>query len=290
MTAEWQWDESLFAGAAPHYPLGRLPYPDGLADSIAAALDLDGTGTLLDVGCGPGTVTLRLAPFFARAIGVDPDRGMLAEADVQATEAGLDPRPTWILARAEDLAAHLEPGTIRAATFGASFHWMDRDLVAAEVHDLLEPGGAFVHLGPGHPTERPPTEVPDDAIAELIEGYLGTTRRAGQGIRLTSPGDEEAVLARLPYDGPERVVVRGQPVERTPDQVVHLVLSMSNAAPHLFGDRLDDFVADLRGLLGDRTYVADQGDTLVRIWRKRTGKTSPMTADDRTSDEATPPV
>ena len=270
---DWEWDPTLFEGAARHYTEGRLPYPDGLEDAIAGALRLDGTGTLLDVGCGPGVLALRLAPRFGHVVGLDPDPGMLAEAERLATEQGT-PNATWLLARAEDLAAHVGDGTLRAATFAQSFHWMDRDLVAALVHDALEPGGAFVHVGPGHPTERPPTEVPDDAIGELIARYLGPHRRAGQGIRLTSPGDEDDVLARLPYDGPQRIVVTGRPLERTTDQVVHHVLSMSNAAPHLFGDRLDGFVADLRALLGggDRTFVADQGDTLVRIWRKRTGK------------------
>jgi hypothetical protein len=56
------WDESFFAGAARYYEQGRLPYAPGLADAFARGLALDGRGRLLDVGCGPGTVTLPLAP------------------------------------------------------------------------------------------------------------------------------------------------------------------------------------------------------------------------------------
>ncbi len=29
---DWEWDETLFAGAAPYYTEGRLPYAEGLAD------------------------------------------------------------------------------------------------------------------------------------------------------------------------------------------------------------------------------------------------------------------
>ena len=29
---EWEWDETLFAGAAPYYAQGRLPYAEGLAN------------------------------------------------------------------------------------------------------------------------------------------------------------------------------------------------------------------------------------------------------------------
>lgn len=66
----WQWDESLYAGSAAHYGVGRMPYSPSLADAIRRELGLDGTGRLLDVGCGPGSRSCdsRLHRF-------DPDRG-----------------------------------------------------------------------------------------------------------------------------------------------------------------------------------------------------------------------
>src|SRR5690242_1766877 len=63
--ADWAWDETLYAGAARYYPAGRMPYPGALALAIQAELGLDGTGKLLDVGCGPGSLTLLLAPLAA---------------------------------------------------------------------------------------------------------------------------------------------------------------------------------------------------------------------------------
>jgi hypothetical protein len=32
---QWEWDQSLFAGAAGYYEQGRLPYAPGLADALA---------------------------------------------------------------------------------------------------------------------------------------------------------------------------------------------------------------------------------------------------------------
>lgn len=67
----WEWDDSLYAGSAPHYGIGRMPYPSGLADAVRDELGLDGTGRLLDVGCGPGSLTLLFSPLFESAVGVD---------------------------------------------------------------------------------------------------------------------------------------------------------------------------------------------------------------------------
>ncbi|KAA0916187.1 class I SAM-dependent methyltransferase, partial [Streptomyces apricus] len=144
MTADWEWDDTLFLGAAAHYRRGRLPYAPGLADALAGALGLDGRGRLLDVGCGPGTVALTLAHLFAEVVGVDPDRGMIDEAAREAAVRGLDGRARWVRARAEELPAGL--GTFDVAVFAQSFHWTDRGPVAATVRDMLRPGGALVHV------------------------------------------------------------------------------------------------------------------------------------------------
>ena len=102
----WSWDESLFAGTAGDDEQGRTPYAPGLADAFARSLDLDGQGRLLDVGCGPGTVTIPLAPLFEAAVGLDPDPEMLACASHAAARRGIG-NATWVRERAEALPAGL---------------------------------------------------------------------------------------------------------------------------------------------------------------------------------------
>ena len=52
------------------------------------------------------------------------------------------------------------------------------------------------------------------------------------------------------FEGPRVVRVESRQVlDRSVDDVVASVLSMSFSAPHLFGDRLPAFVEDLRALL-----------------------------------------
>ena len=139
----WSWDPTLYAGSATHYVAGRVPYPRELSTVLVDALALRGTGRLLDVGCGPGSLTLLLAPHVAQAIGVDADPDMLAEAARLAREQDLT-NTTWRNLRAEDLPADLLP--VDVVTFAQSFHWMDRPRVAAAARGLLTPGGALVHV------------------------------------------------------------------------------------------------------------------------------------------------
>jgi hypothetical protein len=239
-------DDTLFRGTAEHYPVGRMAYPAAVAERLRDALGLDGTGRLLDVGCGPGSLTLLLAPLFEAAVGVDADAGMIERA------RPLGPAVEWHVLRAEELPAGL--GTFRVVTFAQSFHWMDQPVVAGRVRGMLAPGGAWVHVGAtthrGIPTADS-ASPPWEAIDALVAAYLGPVRRAG---RTTLPGGtrsgEEDVMRAAGYRGPIRVLAGGgEVVERTADEVVSAVFSLSYAAPHLFGDRLAAFETDLRALL-----------------------------------------
>ncbi|MGA5895666.1 class I SAM-dependent methyltransferase [Streptomyces venetus] len=272
----WEWDDTLFSGAAAYYGRGRLPYAPGLADALAEALRLDGRGRLIDVGCGPGTLALSCAHLFAEIVGVDPDSGMIAEAARGAADRGVGEKTRWVRARAETLPAGL--GTFTVATFGQSFHWMDRDLVAATVRDMLRPGGALVHIA-DLKTDEPTVDglphpaVPYAAVDELVKRYLGPVRRAGRGLLPQgTAGGEAEVFARAGFAGPRRLVVPGgQALERTFDDVVAWVFSMSFSAPHLFEGRRDDFERDLRGLLREASesgLFSERGpSTEVFVWR-----------------------
>lgn len=133
----------LYAGSAQYYAVGRVGYPTALGDALAEQLRLDGTGRLLDVGCGPGNFTLLLGPRFAQVIGVDADGEMLAVAARQATAAGIA-NVNWLQVRAEELPAGL--GRFQVISFAQSFHWLDQLAVARIVLGMLTDRGACVHV------------------------------------------------------------------------------------------------------------------------------------------------
>jgi SAM-dependent methyltransferase len=56
---------------------------------FVAALDLEGCATLLDVGCGPGTIALTVAPRLTHVYGLDYSPGMLAAFAEEARTRGL---------------------------------------------------------------------------------------------------------------------------------------------------------------------------------------------------------
>jgi 2-polyprenyl-3-methyl-5-hydroxy-6-metoxy-1,4-benzoquinol methylase len=139
----------LYAGSARYYAAGRVGYPTALAEALGTALHLDGAGRLLDVGCGPGNFTLLMAPWFEQVTGVDADSDMLAEAERQATEAGIG-NVDWRQAAGRGAAGRTGP--IPVISFAQSFHWMDQAAVAGTALKMLQPDGACVHV---HATDAP---------------------------------------------------------------------------------------------------------------------------------------
>ena len=275
MPGEFEWDETLYAGSAAYYATGRVPYPAELADAVAAKLSLDGSGRLLDCGCGPGSLTLLLAPRFSEAVGIDADPDMIAQARAEAARAGRskasprgDDSPSTprrgassaSSVRFQHMRAEAMPGglgTFQLITFAQSFHWVDQPRVARTALGMLEPGGAFAlvhattHEGVADDDPLPSPRPPRSGITKLVASYLGPVRRAGRSVIPGGPpSGEDGVLRGAGFRGPDRIEVGGGAIaSRTEDEVVASVFSLSSAAPHLFGDRLDAFEQELRGLL-----------------------------------------
>jgi SAM-dependent methyltransferase len=270
------YDPTIYLGSAPHYRRGRPAYSPELEALLAHETGLDGTGRLLDGGCGPGVLTVRLAHLFEQVVGLDPDAGMLAEGSRAAQEANVT-NIRWVQGLAEQLPA-VAPGPYRLVTFGQSFHWTDERRVAETVYDMLEPGGALamiVHTVAGRP--RPPSPgappIPHDEITALVEKYLGPARRVGQGVAVERTHRFEDVLVRTRFGAPRQFFAPGIPdLLRDSESVLSGYLSLSSSAPHLFGDRLDDFTGEVRALLANRSadgmFWDWPGDTEVVMARK----------------------
>jgi SAM-dependent methyltransferase len=256
MADDWRWDETLYRGSAAYYGVGRMRYPPAVADAFTEAFGLDGTQRVLDVGCGPGSLTLLLAARVAAAVGVDADPDMIAAAMAAADRTGVT-NAEWHVMRAEDLPADL--GRFALVTFAQSFHWFEQAAVASALRGMLEPGGACVHLqatthrGDESDDALEHPRPPHEQIDVLVRSYLGPARRAGRGPRVVrTREDEEDALRRAGLTGPTRIELdTASVVTRSADEIVAATFSLSGSTPHLFGADATRFEADLRALLDD---------------------------------------
>jgi SAM-dependent methyltransferase len=231
---------------------------------------------LLDVGCGPGVLAVRLARLFEACVGLDPDPAMIAEGGRAAQDQGIA-NITWVQARAEELPA-VAPGPFRLVTFGQSFYWTEEVRVADAVYDMVEPGGALAlvgHHAEGRavPPSPGPPRIPHDEIGEVVRKYLGPARRAGQGTAPVQPLSVEDALASTRFGAPQVIFAPGAPnLVRDVEAVLSNYFSMSYAAPHLFGERIEEFADEVRELLWKRSpdglFWDWPGDTEVVLVRK----------------------
>ena len=251
-------DPQAFEGTAEYYAVGRPPYSAQLADTMARELSLDGTGQLLDVGCGPGVLALALARLFDQVTALDPEPGMLRAGQRRCEQAGVA-NVRWVQGVAEDIAA-LDLASWRVVTFGQSFHRVRRPEVAEAVYDLLVPGGSLVlisHQIDGRPRPADPgyPEIPHAAVRKLILDYLGdNARRYLATWNEGQPTRFEDTLSQTRFGGSRTIYAPGRPdLIRDIDTVVANCFSLSYAAPRWFGNRRADFEADLRHLLHEHS-------------------------------------
>jgi ubiquinone/menaquinone biosynthesis C-methylase UbiE len=229
----------LFRGAAPYYARFRRPPPCEVVQYLVERFELNGRGRLLDVGCGTGQVFCRLAPCFEEVVGVDRDPEMVHLAKLAAGDVGLT-KVQVVEGAAESISASM--GKFRMVTFGASFHWMERQTVACAMYKILEPNGAMVVLSPGgiHAGETPWEQVIKDVLSE----FLGMDRRAGSGKYRAGKRHAE-VLAETPFGVP---VVKHLAISETwtLDEVVGYLYSTSYASRFVLGANAEAFEDAIR--------------------------------------------
>ena len=93
----------LFAGTAGYYARYRPGYPAAVLDRLRAVFGLDGTGRLLDLGCGTGELARPLHADFEQAVGIDISPEMVAEARRQSARAGIA-NVRWLCLPAEEIS------------------------------------------------------------------------------------------------------------------------------------------------------------------------------------------
>lgn len=129
--------------AAWSYREGRLNYAPHLIQKAAETASLDSDSTVLDLGCGPGTIANEIAQYTGHVLGVDISKVMIEIGQEHAPD-----NVTYIQGSSNNMSFIDRP--LRLVTFGRSFHWMHREDTLRILDKSVEPGGclAFFYVAP----------------------------------------------------------------------------------------------------------------------------------------------
>lgn len=132
----------LIGGAGVYDAVSRLAFGsffDGLAADVAAAAP--GGARVLEVGCGPGLLAVRLAHEHGLDVtGTDLDPAMIRRARANAERSGDGARPTFTVRDVGSLAFPDATFDLAVSTL-SMHHWADPSAGLAEIARVLRPGG-----------------------------------------------------------------------------------------------------------------------------------------------------
>lgn len=237
---------AIFAGTANDYSRFRITHPSPVADYLSAlARHEEAAPRLVELGCGPGTLTLELASRGVDVIAIDPNPEMIAVGRARAAARGLL-STDWRVGTAEDVTAQRGVAGVAGAVMADSFHWMDRATVLAALDGLVAPGG-FVAIVCSRALDTPRAWW--HGVVEQVRARYVAGTAAGVGTAYRVPvGDHETVLRSSAF---RRVSVLryDYPLHYTVAELVAAQRTFAYSSSAVLGDRHREFEAELTSAL-----------------------------------------
>ena len=177
----------LFDGIAERYEAVRPGYPAHVVESVITAAGLGPGAEILEVGCGTGQLTERLARPGLRVTAIDIGTSMIAAARRRVTSTDVSLQVTSF----EDLDA--ADASFDLIISSAAFHWIDPEVAFTKSARLLRPGGWLALLGA--------EEHYDDPLGAALDDLWITHGDTG-GAWERRPSDPAAVAATGLFSAP----------------------------------------------------------------------------------------
>jgi ubiquinone/menaquinone biosynthesis C-methylase UbiE len=155
---------------------------------------------LLDIACGPGSLTLELAPHVASATGLDITPAMLEQARAAQAQKGVS-NVDWV--EGDGAGLPFPDGTFSLVTCSAAFHHFERPAdILGEMARVCRPGGRVVVSDVTPDADkaaaydrmeqmRDPSHGHAHPVAELVE--------MGEAIGLAEPRTQTSLTGPMPY-------------------------------------------------------------------------------------------
>lgn len=173
-----RYQRTLFDGVAPLYEASRLGYPRDIVEFVVTTGGLGAGSMVLEVGCGTGQLTERLASFGFSLMAIDIGPSMIAAARRRLDSSAVSFR----VAAFEDLAA--AEASFDLIVSGAAFHWVDPEVKFRKSAGLLRRGGWLALLD----TE----EHYDDPFSAALHG-MWAARAGAECAWVKRPTDTEVI-------------------------------------------------------------------------------------------------
>jgi ubiquinone/menaquinone biosynthesis C-methylase UbiE len=174
------YQRALFDGIAERYEVSRPGYPAHVVEFVTSTAGLGPRAAVLEVGCGTGQLTERLACSGLQLTAIDIGASMIAAA--RRRLAGAD--VCFQVTSFEDLAA--AGASFDLVISGAAFHWIDPEVAFTKSARLLRPGGWLALLGS--------EEHYDDPLGAALDALWVTHGDTG-GAWERRPSDPGAIAA-----------------------------------------------------------------------------------------------
>jgi SAM-dependent methyltransferase len=217
---------------------------------------------ILDLGAGPGQLSLLVAPFAADVVAIEPEPDMLAEGKRRAHALGID-NVTFVAASSDDLPAlHWSLGRFRTALMGSSFHWMtEKDRVLQDLSAMIDEADGSVAFVGGQRVSAPDAlKAARKMVHEILECYLADVPPGPHPNGRHDPFEE--ILARSSFPRVETLeYVYKVPVRPTVASLVGAEYTISHVLTRL-GNRREAFEREVRAELGNL-------DAIGEIWETR---------------------
>ena len=176
----------VFGSVAEMYHKYRQPYPDELiTDAVNQSPLLQTTGSddgqrphILELGCGPATLSLPLLQRGFQVTGIDPGAGMIPLAKELCKEYVASGQAEFVESTFANFATDVQYDAIIAAN---SFHWAmaepDPQALRERLHSLLKPKGTLILFWNISELDAP--------IRDAIANALNETPHSGEdGLRM----------------------------------------------------------------------------------------------------------
>jgi ubiquinone/menaquinone biosynthesis C-methylase UbiE len=171
---------TLFDGVAGLYQASRPGYPIDLVEFVVTTAGLDAGSTVLEVGCGTGQLTERLAGFGFGLTAIDIGPSMIAAARDRVAGSAVSLQ----VCSFEDLA--VADASFDLIISAAAFHWIDPEVRFVKSARLLRPGGWLALLGND--------ERYDDPLGTALTG-MWIARSDTGGAWVTQAADAEVIAS-----------------------------------------------------------------------------------------------